>query len=338
VADTRDRRRVFLLAQIGLTLATVVLAWMTWTGRDTATGIYLVSAISAGVGCFGNPARNALIPNLVAREHLPNALSLNITATQTASVVGPSIAGLILAAGSIATVYWINAVSFLFMIIPILLIKPVPPAEGALKRISYTAAMEGLRFIWRSPIIKPAMLLDFTATFFASANTLLPIFASEILHVGERGYGFLTAATSVGAVLTAAAMSTFPAIRRQGRVLFWAVGFYGLATVLFGLSTRFWMAFAALFLIGAADTVSMVLRQTIMQLTTPDELRGRMTSVNMLFVMGGPRLGEAEAGLAAGLVSTPFSVVSGGIGCILAVLVIAWRAPALKGYNNKDEG
>jgi MFS family permease len=181
------------------------------------------------------------------------------------------------------------------------------------------------------------MLLDFTATFFASSTTLLPIFATEILGVGEKGYGFLASAPSLGAVLTGALMSTFPTIDRQGRVLFTAVVGYGLATVLFGLSSFYWLSFAALFLIGATDTISTVLRHTILQLATPDELRGRMTSVNMIFILGGPRLGEAEAGLVAGLVSAPFSVISGGIGCVIAVLYLAARSTTLREYRQRGE-
>jgi len=333
IADTHDRRRVFLLAQIGLTLISVMLAWITYAGHIDATGIYLLSAMSAAIGCFSNPAKNAWMPNLVAREHLTNALSLNVTSTQIASVVGPSLAGLLLATGDIHLVYWINVVSFFCMIVAVLFVRPAPPGEGALRRVSYAAAVEGIRFIWKSPLIRPAMLLDFSATFFASANTLLPLFATDILHVDARGYGFLSSASAVGAVLTGATLSVLPTMKRQGHVLFYAVGFYGLATVLFGVSAKFWLTFAALFLIGAADTVSMVLRQTILQLSTPNELRGRMTSVNMLFVMGGPRLGEAEAGLVAGLVSAPFSVISGGIGCILAVAALAWRSPTLREYG-----
>ena len=276
-----------------------------------------------------------MIPNLVSRQDLANAMSINITASQVASVSGPGIAGLLLATGSIATVYWINTASFFFMIIPLLMIKPVPQKRTGKERATFSAALEGLRFISRSPIIRSSMLLDFTAMFFGSATSLLPIFAAEVLGIGERGYGFLSAAPAVGAVLTGAIMSTFPTISGQGRLLFKAVIFYGLATIIFGVSSNFWLTFAALFLTGVFDTISMVLRHTIMQLSTPDELRGRMTSVNMFFASGGPRLGEAEAGLVAGLISAPFSVVTGGIGCIIAVGLIAWKSPILRRYDGR---
>ncbi len=334
VSDTQDRRRVLLIAQCGLALISTALAWITWSRQDSATALYVITAISAGVGCFSNPAKNAMVPNLVARRHLANAMSVNITASHVASVAGPGAAGLVLATGSIAAVYWINTVSFVFMVVPILMMRSGNRSIGSATRISFAAAGDGLRFIRRSPIIRSAMILDFAATFFASATSLLPIFATEVLGVGERGYGLLAAAPAIGAALTGAVMSTFPVISGQGRLLFKAVAWYAVATVVFGVSTSFWLTFAALFLTGAFDTISMVLRHTIMQLSTPDELRGRMTSVNMIFVTGGPRLGEAEAGLLAGLAGAPFSVVTGGIGCLAAVVLIAWRSPALRRYDN----
>ena len=335
ITDTHDRRRVLLLAQCGLALISTTLAWITWSSHDSATTLYVITAISAGIGCFSNPAKTAMIPNLVDRRHLANAMSINITASHVASVSGPGIAGLLLATGPIATVYWINTVSFVFMIIPILMMHSDHRNIGGVARVSFAAALEGLRFIRRSTIIRSAMLLDFTATFFASATSLLPIFALEVLAVDVRGYGLLSAAPAAGAVLTGALMSTFPTLSGQGRLLFKAVALYGMATIVFGASTSFWLTFAALFLTGAFDTVSMVLRHTVMQLSTPDELRGRMTSVNMIFVTGGPRLGEAEAGLVAGLAGAPFSVVAGGIGCVAAVALIAWRSPVLRRYDGQ---
>ncbi len=335
ITDTHDRRRVLLLAQCGLALISTTLAWITWSSHDSATTLYVITAISAGIGCFSNPAKTAMIPNLVDRRHLANAMSINITASHVASVSGPGIAGLLLATGSIATVYWINTVSFVFMIIPILMMHSDHRNIGGVARVSFAAALEGLRFIRRSTIIRSAMLLDFTATFFASATSLLPIFALEVLAVDVRGYGLLSAAPAAGAVLTGALMSTLPTLSGQGRLLFKAVALYGMATIVFGASTSFWLTFAALFLTGAFDTVSMVLRHTVMQLSTPDELRGRMTSVNMIFVTGGPRLGEAEAGLVAGLAGAPFSVIVGGIGCVAAVALIAWRSPILRRYDGQ---
>ena len=175
-------------------------------------------------------------------------------------------------------------------------------------RVSLGALTEGLSFVRRTPILVWTLTLDFLATFFSSANALLPIFARDILHVGARGYGLLAAAEAVGALLTGMLLSLLPQIRQQGRTVIWAVVAYGLATVAFGASHLFWLSWLALALVGAADSVSTILRQTIRQLVTPDRLRGRMTSVNMIFFMGGPQLGELEAGLAATWLGAPWSV------------------------------
>jgi MFS family permease len=182
------------------------------------------------------------------------------------------------------------------------------------------------------------MVLDFLVTFFASATALLPIYAQDILQVGARGYGWLFAAPSLGALVTSAAMVPLTdRIDRRGHALIWAVAGHGIATVIFGVSTGFWLAFVALALTGATDTVSMVIRNIVRQLETPDRLRGRMTGVNMVFFVGGPQLGELEAGLVANWRSAPFSVVSGGIGCLLATAWIAATTPALRHYTREDE-
>jgi MFS family permease len=334
VADVHDRRRLMVYTQSGLAILAAVLAWLTGHGMDTAWGIYLISALNAAVGCFDNPARQSLIPNLVPPRHLTNAVSLNVIVFQTASVVGPSLAGVLLAVRGAAIVYWINAASFLAVLFALWLMRPTPRTSGGVQKISLHAAIDGLRFIHRSPIILSTMLLDFAATFFASAMTLLPVFARDILHVGPRGYGLLSSAPSIGAVVTGGIMSLLRNVHRQGRLLFVAVGVYGLATVVFGLSPGFTMAFLSLALIGASDTISMVLRGTIRQLATPDELRGRMTSVNMMFVIGGPQLGELEAGAVAQVWGARFSVVTGGLACVMAVVLIAIRWPHLREYDS----
>lgn len=337
IADTHDRRRVMLCTQSGMATLAAVLGWLTWQGHGIIWAIYLIAALSAAVGSFDNPARQSLIPNLVPRHHLTNALSLNVMMFQTASVVGPSLAGLLLAAGGVAAVYWLNAASFIAVLVALTLMRSVPHTPGATREVSLRAALEGLRFIRRSPIVLSTMMLDFAATFFASAMILLPVFARDIFDVGARGYGLLAAAPSIGAVVTGGVMSVIRSVNQQGRLLLWAVGVYGLATVMFGFSNGFAMAFASLVVIGASDTISMVLRGTIRQLVTPDELRGRMTSVNMVFVIGGPQLGELEAGTVAQLWGAPFSVVSGGIACIIAVALIALRWPHLREYDRHQD-
>jgi MFS family permease len=208
---------------------------------------------------------------------------------------------------------------------------PDRPAGG---EVSLRALGEGLRFVFASPLIRSTMLLDAFATFFSSATALLPIFAQDVLRVGARGYGWLYAAPALGAVLTSALMVRLvDRIERRGRVLLVAVATYALATVVFGLSRHFWLTFACLAATGAGDTISMVFRNVIRQLETPDHLRGRMVGVNMLFFMGGPQLGELEAGLVASVFGPAVSVVSGGLGALVATGWIAWRTPALRAYR-----
>ena len=203
-------------------------------------------------------------------------------------------------------------------------------------RVSYAALKEGLAFVWRTPVIVQTMTLDFAATFFASATALLPIFAAEILDVGARGVGLLAAAPAVGSVLTALLIARNGGFRRQGRVVIWSVAIFGLATVAFGMSRVFWFSLLMLAVTGAADTVSTVLRQTIRQLATPNYLRGRMTSINMVFFMGGPQLGELEAGVVASLIGAPLSVVIGGLGSLFSAGVAAAKAKALLNYDSSD--
>ena len=339
VADVLDRRKLMLLTQAGMTLVAATLAVITFGGLKTTWPIYLLAATSSAFGSFDGPARQSLVPTLVPREHLPNAISLNTIMFQTASVLGPTLAGLVIASLSVGWIYAFNAVSFLAVIVALLLMRDIPPRQitTAKSEISLGAALEGLRFVFAAPLIRSTMLLDFFATFFSSATALLPIFAQDILKVGAQGYGWLYAAPSVGAVVASLIMvQVADRIDRRGWVVLWMVAGYGLATVVFGLSRSFWLTFLCLALTGATDTVSMVLRNVIRQLTTPDHLRGRMTSVNMIFFMGGPQLGELEAGIVAQLFGAPLSVVSGGLGCLIATAWTARATPALRNYRRAD--
>ena len=350
VADAWDRRRLLLSTQIAATVVAVALAVLTFRGLTVIWPIYALAALSAAVGAFDLPARNALVPNLVPREHLPNAISLNTIMFQTASVAGPSIGGLVIAAAGVGWVYLANAVSFGAVVAALLMMRDVParqpPKAGWRGReasrasstpdVSMHAALEGLRFVFQSSLIRSTMLLDFFATFFSSATALLPIFAQDVLHVGAEGYGWLYAAPASGALLASGAMVPLTErVEFRGRLLLWAVTGYGLATVVFGLSRSFWLTFTCLALTGASDTVSTVIRNIVRQLETPDWLRGRMTGVNMVFFLGGPQLGELEAGVVANWLGAPFSVVSGGLGCLLCTAWVALTTPALRHYRRE---
>jgi MFS family permease len=335
VADARDRRRLLLLTQSILALSSATLAFLTYTDRIGIGSIYLLTALSASALAFDNPARQALLPSLVPREHLSNAFALNSTGGQVATISGPMIAGIIIAGSrhGVALAYLLNALSFLAIIAALATLRYRPTEGVSAGRVSIDALKEGLRFVWRTPILVSTMTLDFFATFFSSASALLPMFAKDILHVDAFGYGVLTASPAVGSFLAGAILSVLPAIRRQGKTMILAVVAYGLATVGFGASPWFWLS--ALFLAGtgAADTVSTVIRQTIRQMVTPDHLRGRMVSVTMVFFMGGPQLGELEAGAVARWVSAPFSVISGGIACLFATFMVGRLAPSLWRYE-----
>jgi MFS family permease len=337
VADTVDRRRLMLVTQIGMALASGALAWTAFAGVPSLWPIYGLAALGAAFGAFDTPARQSLLPNLVPRAHLPNAISLYAIMFQAAAVAGPALGGLVIGGWGVGWAYALNALSFLAVIVALLAMRDVPAREpGAPATISVGAAKAGLAFVFRDPLIRSTMLLDFFATLFASATALLPIFAQDILHVGAQGYGLLSAAPAVGALATSVALvPLIDRIERRGRTMLWAVAGFGLATVVFGLSRSFWLTFACLALTGATDTVSMVIRNVIRQLATPDAMRGRMTGVNMIFFMGGPQLGELEAGLVAQAWGAPFSVVSGGLACLIATGWIAWRTPALRRYRRE---
>ena len=335
MADAHDRRRVMLVTQSGMALCAAVLAWAAFAGVSHVWPIYALAATGAAFGAFDAPARQALIPTLVPAAHLPNAISLNAIVFQAASVIGPAAGGILIGEAGVAWAYAINAISFVFVIAALLMMRDLTGrAEGGSREVTLAAALEGLRFVFRTPLIRSTMLLDFFATFFASATALLPIFAQDILRVGAHGYGVLSAAPSVGAILSSLLMVRLvDHIERRGPVLLWAIVAYGLATVLFGISRNFAITFACLALTGAADTVSMVIRNLVRQLTTPDHMRGRMTSVNMIFFMGGPQLGELEAGLVANAWGPVLSVVSGGIGCLMVTGWVAASTPQLRHYR-----
>ena len=335
LADVHDRRRLMLVTQTGMALAAGVLAWVALSDVRALWPVYTLAAIGSAFGAFDNPARQSLVPNLVPAEHLPSAISLNTIMFQTAAVAGPAIGGLTIAGLGVGWAYALNAISFLFVIAALLAMRDVPerPSEGA-AQVSVSAAVEGLRYVFHAPLIRSTMLLDFFATFFASATALLPIYAQDILHVGARGYGLLSAAPSVGAILTSLVMVRMVhRIDRRGATLLWAIAAYGVSTIAFGVSRSFSLTFLCLAVSGAADTVSMVIRNIVRQLTTPDRLRGRMTSVNMIFFMGGPQLGELEAGLVASVWSPAASVISGGLGCLAAVAWVAAATPQLRHYR-----
>jgi MFS family permease len=338
IADVANRRNILFITQSVMALGALALALLTLSGQITLWHIYVLTAVQAVAVAFDTPSRQSLVPNLVPVRDLPNAFSMSSLAFQTGAIVGPALSGLVIAYLGQSYTYLINAFSYLAVLAALLLMGQVEQQvqPGGRQTVSPSAIREGFRFIFGQPIIISSMLLDFFATFFSSANTLMPIFARDILHVGAMEYGWLSAAQSIGAVGAALVISQINAVRRQGPVFLTSVIVFGLATIFFGLSTLFWAAMLALILVGAADSVSTIIRNTIRQLQTPDYIRGRMTSINQIFFMGGPQLGEVEAGLVAQLFGAPFAVVSGGIGCILAAIWVARRFPQIIRFSGDE--
>src|SRR5437763_222863 len=340
VADAFDRKRLMVITQSTMLASACVLATATAAGLHAVWPIYLLTAIASAATAFDNPARQALLPQLVPARVFPNAVSLGLISFQIAMVTGPLLAGLVLAKWGPAIVYGVNAASFLAVIGAVLMLRARGRASDetqAQGRVSFAALTEGLKFVWRTPVVVQSMTLDFVATFFASATALLPIYADRILGVGARGLGVLAASPAIGAVIAGLAMARFGSrLEKPGATVLASIAAYGAATVLFGWSHLFWFSCLMLACVGAGDTVSTVLRQTMRQLITPVRLRGRMTSVNMIFFMGGPQLGELEAGLLAAAVGVQLSVIVGGVGCLLAVVLAACKARALLRYKLTD--
>ena len=333
LADRFDRRRV-MIAMRGLAASVAMtLAVLTLTQQISVGLIYLLTALGAAAIALDFPARQSIEANLVEARHLSNAISLNMLVTKIATIVGPALAGLLMAQFNIGLVYGLSAAAFLTAVASILGIRH----RGAIvkgARINWRTLALGIRFTFGKRIIMGTMLLDFFATLFASARTMLPIVAGDVLGVGAVGYGLLATAQPVGGLLAGVCLSLRGELKRQGVIFLASVAIYGLATAIFGISTSFVLSYIVFALTGAGDIVSSVIRGTIRQLMTPDKLRGRMVSVNMLFFMTGPQLGELRAGLVAAVVGAPLAIFSGGLAAALLTLWVAWRFPSIRRYSN----
>jgi MFS family permease len=335
IADAVDRRRLMLLTQTTLMAVAIGLFAFSARGQVNVAILYGFCLLGGAATALDNPARQATIANLVPPSVLPRALSLGVTTWQLATVLGPTIGGFLIASRGAELVYVANALSFAGILGALLAIR-YRGARAALVRPDLAALREGFRFLWRTPILLSLMLLDFLGTFFAGAMLLMPIFASDLLSVGPSGLGVLFAAPAVGSVLAAALISVIGSPPLAGFTVLWSVALYGVAIAGFGAARSFPVALACLALSGAADAVSTVVRQTLRQLLTPDELRGRMTATNMIFFMGGPLLGELEAGALARLTTVRFSVISGGVICTALSIAFAIAAPRLRRYRLKS--
>jgi MFS family permease len=330
VADHFDRRRIVMVTQTLFFSASLGLALLTWQGWAPGL-IYVLLLIPATVRVFTAPAISALLPTLVPREHWANATKWNSSVMELSTIIGPALAGAIIAfsGGGTVGVYLTAAV---LALTSVLFFSCLPPGIRAAttKAVTFYDLVGGLRFMWRTKLLLAAASLDLFSVLLGGATALLPIVAKDILHVGPHGFGWLRAAPSIGAVTMAIVTAHLPPWRKAGRVLSGAFVGFGLATIVFGLSRNFWLSMSMLFVIGASDNLNVVIRQTLVQYITPDEMRGRVSSINFIFIGCSNELGGFESGLTAQLFGTVPSIVGGGIGTLLIVALIMKLAPQLR--------
>ena len=332
LADSADRRRIMMTAQVVSFSCGLVLCVATANGTVTLGLLYTLVVVAATATAFDSPARMAFLPSLVERAAFPRVATIASTNQALAFATGPALGGVLIADLGIAAAYGAHAV-LIVIASAALAMLPSPPAAPSGRGVNVAVIREGLQFVRSRPVVLGCMTLDMFAVIFGGAAALLPIYATDILQVGARGYGLLSSALEVGALFTSLALITLPTIRHAGRTLMIAVGVYGLATIVFGLSRSFPLSLAAYMLVGVADQVSVVMRSTTIQLSTPDELRGRVSAVNLLFIGASNQLGAAESGFVAALTSATFAVVSGGVASLVVLAIVALKLPELRHYR-----
>ncbi len=337
VADRFGRRLVMSVALVLEIVCAATILYFSWRGLITPMPIFIALAILAIGRAFFGPASQALLGGLVPVQDFANAVSWNSSAWQVASLVGPVAGGFLY--GASANVAYGVAVILLVFALLLLLRVPEPPPPKEIRRITFNSVFEGLHFIRKEKVVLGAISLDLFAVLLGGAVALMPVYARDILQLGPLGLGFLRAAPGIGAVLTAAFLATSPIRDHAGRILLVFVALFGVFTIMFGVSTWAWLSIIALALIGAADMVSVVIRETLLQLWTPDPVRGRVNAVNMVFLGASNELGEFRAGFMAAWIGVVPAVVFGGVGAV--VVAAAWIVifPQLRDvrYLNKQE-
>ncbi len=332
IADAVDRRKLLLVTQLLSAATSAGLAVNAASPSPRLWPIYVLAALSAGLAGVDHPARAAIIPRLVGRRLFPSAAALGQIQFQVGHVVGPALAGVIISRVSLAAAYWIDAASFGAAVVAIAAIRPQPP-EGGGTRASLASIVEGLRYLRGRRLLISTFLIDINAMVFGMPRALFPALGTTFFGGGAVTVGLLYAAPGAGALAGALLTGWVGGVRRQGRAVIVAVIVWGGAIAVFGLVPWLPLGLAMLALAGAADVVSAVFRNTILQLSVPDSLRGRLSSVHIAVVTGGPQIGDAEAGAVAAVTSPRFSVVSGGVACVLGALVLARCVPELARYD-----
>ena len=328
-ADRVDRRwiaRASVALELGCAAA---LAGFAWTDTTTLEALYAVAALLGVARAFAGPALGALAPNLVPRKILPRAIALSSIAWQTGSILGPAIGGYLYAAAPFAP-YAASALLFAVSLAGLFAIVPVQRSEIARGVNPWAQMVEGLRYVRRNRLVLGAISLDLFAVLLGGATAMLPVFARDVLHAGPEGLGHLRAAPAVGATLTAAFFAFRPLKYNVGAKMLAAVGVFGAATIIFGFSRSMPLSLGCLALLGAADMFSVYVRQSLIQLYTPDQMRGRVGAVSSLFISASNELGEAESGFLGALIGPVPAVIAGGVGALAVVFLWSWWFPELR--------
>ena len=335
VADHYDRRTIARICQIIEGLSAVVLAWASLSGWQTKESILVIIFIVGAARSFEGPALQALLPGLVQVELFPRAAAWSSSAMQTATIVGPAVGGFLYAAGP-TTVYSASGILYLTAAVCTGLVE-IKRLTSKHEPISFRSVFAGITFIRSRKVILGAISLDLFAVLLGGATALLPVYARDILNTGPWGLGLLRSAPAVGALVMSVCLARWPLRHRVGRIMFRSVAVFGAATMLFAVSTSFVLSLASLVVMGASDVISVVIRHSLVQIKTPDEMRGRVSAVNSMFIGTSNQLGEFESGLTAAIFGTVPAVMIGGIGTIIVVMLWVRLFPQLAQVDTLDQ-
>jgi len=336
-SDRFERRRVLAACYAGYAICSGLLLFLAERGTHAVRPIYLVLILLGVVRSFNGTASRSILPQLVPEEHFANAVAWNATTFQAATILGPSLGGILYAVfRGPSAVYACAMVTAVGALLSAFRIRTRPQARRR-EPTTLKTVFAGLNFIWREKMILGAISLDLFAVLLGGAVALLPVYAREILHTGPWGLGLLRAAPGVGAAAMAVAVAHRPLRGRSGPVLLWSVAGFGVCTIIFGVSRSLTVSLIALILLGASDMVSVIIRATLVQLRTPDEMRGRVTAVDMVFIGTSNELGQLESGVTAQWFGTVPAVVLGGVGTLVVIALWAWMFPALRRAGALDE-
>ncbi len=329
VGDAVDRRRIMVWTALGLTLTSGAMAVNAAVTHPSLVVLYVVSALAAGLMGFSNTARMASVPGMVERRHLTAAMAMTQIVFQIGVVVGPALSGVLLGIG-LPLVYALDALSFVVAVVTSAWLAPIPPSVHTAGLSPWQSTKEGLRYLRSRQALQGVYLIDINAMVFGMPRALFPAMAESVFGGGTITLGFLYAAPGVGALIGALTTGWVATLRRQGWAVIIAVSVWGVAIALFGLVDTLWLGLVLLAVAGWADVISAVLRNTMLQTSIPERFRSRMSSIQMAVVQGGPRLGDMESGTVATLTSVEFSVVSGGLACIVGAAVIGALMPVFR--------